>query len=352
MILAAALARKPKLILVDELAHTNVEGSLHAKRWQDVEELLEAGIDVWTTLNVQHIESLNDVIAQITGVVVRETLPDAVLERADEIELIDLTPDELALRLRAGKVYLPAQAERALGSFFQKGNLVALRELSLRQAAQRLHQDVEAARHARSEEAPWATTERLLVCVGPSPSSAKIIRTAKRMAAAFGAQWIAVGVDTGRRGTSDFDRQGINRAESAICRAIGGRDAYLDRPHGRRCRARIRPGEQCHERSSPARRPSRGGGGGSSGRWSISCWRRAATSTSMSSPAKGARLTFASAGEIKAPCRFDGSITRYSLAVVAICGLAWAGEAYSIGWPEANTAMIFLAGVAFVATRL
>ncbi len=148
--LDAALARQPQLILVDELAHTNAEGSRHAKRWQDVEELLEAGIDVWTTLNVQHIESLNDVIAQITGVVVRETLPDAVLERADEIELIDLTPEELMLRLQAGKVYLPSQAERALSNFFQKSNLVALRELSLRQAAHRLHQDVEAARRERA----------------------------------------------------------------------------------------------------------------------------------------------------------------------------------------------------------
>src|SRR3954470_2496429 len=133
--LDAALLRRPQLILVDELAHTNAEGSRHAKRWQDVEELLQAGINVWTTLNVQHIESLNDVIAQITGVAVRETLPDAVLERADDIELIDLTPEELIDRLRAGKVYVPQQAERALEHFFKKGHLLALRELSLRQAA-------------------------------------------------------------------------------------------------------------------------------------------------------------------------------------------------------------------------
>src|SRR4029077_2441443 len=123
--LDAALARRPQLILVDELAHTNAEGLLHAKRWQDVEELLEAGIDVYTTLNVQHVESLNDVIAQITGVIVRETLPDAVLERADDIELVDLTPEELMERLNEGKVYLPQQAERALRHFFQKANLLA-----------------------------------------------------------------------------------------------------------------------------------------------------------------------------------------------------------------------------------
>src|SRR5215468_1393858 len=139
--LDAALARHPKLILVDELAHTNAEGLRHAKRWQDVKELLDAGIDVFTTLNVQHVESLNDVIAQITGVVVRETLPDSVLERADDIEVVDLTPEELIDRLKEGKVYLPHQAERALRHFFQKSNLTALREISLRQVAQRLSKD-------------------------------------------------------------------------------------------------------------------------------------------------------------------------------------------------------------------
>ncbi|MBO0700653.1 MAG: two-component sensor histidine kinase, partial [Zavarzinella sp.] len=161
--LDAALARKPRLLLVDELAHTNAEGSRHAKRWQDVEELLAVGIDVWTTLNVQHLESLNDVIAQVTGVIVRETLPDAVIERADEIELIDITPDELVERLLAGKVYLPVQAERAVQNFFQKSNLVALRELSLREAADRLQKDVDAARRGRAAPGPWATHDRLLV---------------------------------------------------------------------------------------------------------------------------------------------------------------------------------------------
>src|SRR5439155_10183437 len=171
--LDAALARRPQLILVDELAHTNAEGLRHAKRWQDVEELLDAGIDVWSTLNVQHVESLNDIIGQITGIVVRETLPDSVLERADDIELVDLTPEELIERLKEGRVYIPQQAERALQHFFQKTNLVALRELSLRQVAQRLSKDVAAARLQRAAQGPWATNERLLVCVGPSPTSAK-----------------------------------------------------------------------------------------------------------------------------------------------------------------------------------
>lgn len=199
----SALARKPQLMLVDELAHTNVPGSRHARRWQDIEELLNAGIDVCTTVNVQHLESLNDVIAQITGVVVRETLPDVVIERADEIELIDLTPEELLERMKAGKVHIPQQAVHTLRSFFQKSNLVALRELSLRQVAQRLSLDVNAARKEKSVHTPWATSERLLVCVGPSPTSSKLIRTAKRMAVAFGAEWLAVavqrfGTDTAR----------------------------------------------------------------------------------------------------------------------------------------------------------
>ena len=194
--LDAALARRPQLVLVDELAHSNAEGSRHAKRWQDVEELLDASIDVDTTLNVQHLESLNDVIAQITGVVVRETLPDAILERADEFELVDVTPDELMERLREGRVYVAPQAERTLRNVFQKSNLIALRELSLRQMANQLRRDVDAARQAKSATAPWATGERLLVCVGPSPTTARLIRTAKRMASAFGSEWLAVAVAT------------------------------------------------------------------------------------------------------------------------------------------------------------
>jgi two-component system sensor histidine kinase KdpD len=200
--LDAALARRPQIILVDELAHTNVDGSRHAKRWQDIEELLDAGIDVWTTLNVQHVESLNDVIAQITGVVVRETLPDAVLEKADSIELIDLTPEELLERLQEGKVYIEQQAQRALQNFFQRQNLTALRELSLRQTADRLRRDVDAAREALRRTQPWATNERLLVCVGPSPTTTRLIRAAKRMAAAFGAEWIATAVEPSGRAAS------------------------------------------------------------------------------------------------------------------------------------------------------
>ncbi len=191
----AALARHPDVLLVDELAHTNADGSRHAKRWQDIVDLLDAGINVWTTLNVQHIESLNDVIGQITGITVRETVPDNVFELADDLELVDIAPEELLERLREGKVYVPSQAERALESFFQKSNLTALRELSLRQTARRVHTEVESARRQRSANVPWATSDRLLVCVGPSPTTARVIRTARQMAAALDAPWVAVCVE-------------------------------------------------------------------------------------------------------------------------------------------------------------
>src|SRR5262245_41653482 len=194
--LDAALARRPALILLDELAHTNAAGSRHARRWQDVEELLAAGIDVYTTLNVQHVESLNDVVAGITGVVVRETVPDAIVDRADEIELIDLTPDELLQRLKEGKVYVPAQAERALHNFFTKGNLLALRELALRRTAERVDAQGLEWRRKEGVAEPWGTRERVLVAVGPAPSSADVIRAAYRLATRLRAPWLAVSVET------------------------------------------------------------------------------------------------------------------------------------------------------------
>ncbi|HEY8888376.1 MAG TPA: two-component system sensor histidine kinase KdbD, partial [Gallionella sp.] len=164
--LDAALKRHPALILVDELAHTNVQGSRHPKRWQDVEELLEAGIDVYTAMNVQHIESLNDVVSQITGIPVWETVPDAMLAEANEIELIDLPPDELLQRLKEGKVYLPQQAERAAQNFFRKGNLIALRELALRRTADRVDAQMRDYREDHAIQNVWQVKERMLVCIG------------------------------------------------------------------------------------------------------------------------------------------------------------------------------------------
>jgi two-component system sensor histidine kinase KdpD len=194
--LDAALARDPDLVLVDELAHTNVPGSRHTKRWQDIEELLGAGIDVYTTLNVQHVDSLNDVVAQITGVTVRETVPDSVLDRADEIELVDLPPDDLLQRLREGKVYVPAQAEAAMRNFFRKRNLIALRELALRRTAERVDAEMELYRRAEGVAEPWAVRERILVCIGDPDMGLKLVRSARRMMAGLKAQWIVAHVET------------------------------------------------------------------------------------------------------------------------------------------------------------
>jgi len=190
------LALRPELVLVDELAHTNAPGSRHLKRYQDVEELLDAGINVYTTLNVQHIESLNDVVAQITGVVIRETIPDRVIDEAAEIELVDLAPQELLQRLRDGKVYVPEMAARALEKFFNEGNLYALRELALRRAAERVDTQMLAYMQTRAIPGPWAAGDSLLVCIGPGPLSERLVRTARRQADRMNAPWTALYVET------------------------------------------------------------------------------------------------------------------------------------------------------------
>jgi two-component system sensor histidine kinase KdpD len=196
--LDAALTRKPALVLVDELAHSNVPGSRHAKRWQDVEELLAEGVSVWTTLNVQHLESLNDIVGRITGIAVRETLPDRVFETADEVTLVDLTPDELLQRFEEGKVYLPAQAERAVRNFFRKGNLIALRELALRRTADRVDAQMREYRSDQAIREVWEAKERLLVCLGPGAGGERLVRAAARLAASLHADWITVYVETPR----------------------------------------------------------------------------------------------------------------------------------------------------------
>jgi two-component system sensor histidine kinase KdpD len=196
--LDAALKRRPTLILVDELAHTNVEGSRHPKRWQDIEELLASGIDVFTTLNVQHLESLNDVVGQITGIRVNETLPDTFFEAADEVELIDLPPDELLVRMREGKVYVPQQVERALDNFFKKGNLIALREMALRQTADRVDAQMREYREEKAIAPVWAAGERIVVAIGPDRHGEQRIRAAKRLADGLDAPWHAVYVETPR----------------------------------------------------------------------------------------------------------------------------------------------------------
>ncbi|HVW51956.1 MAG TPA: sensor histidine kinase KdpD [Trinickia sp.] len=194
--LDAALARKPQLILVDELAHSNVLGCRHLKRWQDVQELLDAGIDVYTTVNVQHLESLNDVVGRITGIRVWETVPDRVFDHADEVTLVDLPPEELLDRLREGKVYMPQQAEHAVRNFFRKGNLIALRELALRRTADRVDAQMREYRADQSIERIWQARERIIVCVGAGPESSNLVRAAARLASNLKADWLAVYVET------------------------------------------------------------------------------------------------------------------------------------------------------------
>ena len=234
--LDAALARKPAVLIVDELAHTNApglqgppnakngaRGPRHAKRWQDVEELLDAGINVYSTLNVQHLESLNDVVSQISGIQVRETVSDTVFDQADSIELVDLPPEELLQRFKEGKVYVPAQAERAMRKFFQLPNLIALRELALRRTADRVNAQVQVARGTAGSTQVWATSERLLVCVGSSPTSARVIRVAKRLASGLRAPWIAAHVDTGavlNEATRQKLTRNLNLAEQLGAEAV------------------------------------------------------------------------------------------------------------------------------------
>jgi two-component system sensor histidine kinase KdpD len=205
--LDAALSRNPGLILIDEMAHMNVPGLRHAKRWQDIKELLDRGMNVYTTLNVQHIESLNDVISQIIGIKVRETVPDSMLVVADTIEIVDLPPDDLLKRLQDGKVYFPAQAEIATQHFFRKGNLIALRELALRYMAQRVDEQVLEHREGQGIKQTWPTTERLMVCIGSGTSSSKVIRAAKRMATGLHADWIAATVDAPRINLTEQQRE-------------------------------------------------------------------------------------------------------------------------------------------------
>ncbi len=198
--LDAALARRPQLLLLDELAHTNAPGSRHSKRWQDIGELLAAGIEIYSTLNVQHLESMNDVVAQITGVAVRETVPDSILEQADDVELVDLPPDELIQRFKEGKVYAPEMAEEARRNFFRRGNLMALRELALRRTAERVDAQVQAYMRKWDIEETWPVRERILVSLGPHIAAGHLLRAGKRMATSLNAPWMAVYVETPEHG--------------------------------------------------------------------------------------------------------------------------------------------------------
>jgi len=233
--LDAAVARRPRVIVVDELAHSNAPGSRHAKRWQDVGELLDAGIDVYTAMNVQHIESLNDIVGQITGVRVWETVPDRVFDEADEVELVDLPPDELLERLAEGKVYMPEAAENAVRNFFRKGNLLALRELALRRTADRVEAQMRRYRDDHAISTPWPVAERIVVAVGPGSHAERVIRAGRRIAARLGATWTAVYVETPRLqrlGDAERDRilRNLRLAEALGAESVtlGGGDAAAE----------------------------------------------------------------------------------------------------------------------------
>jgi len=227
MDLDAIIARRPQIVLVDELAHTNVEGSRHPKRYLDVEELMSRGIDVYTTVNIQHIESLNDVVAQITHVRVRETVPDAVFDRADAVELVDLTPDDLIQRLKEGKVYVPRQAERALEHFFSPANLTALRELALRRTAERVDEQLLSEMQAHAIQGPWAAGERILVCISEDSRAAGLVRYAKRLADRLHGPWVALYVE-GRRSLQLTEEERDRIADTLrLAEALGGEAVTL-----------------------------------------------------------------------------------------------------------------------------
>src|ERR1700744_1755107 len=238
MDLDAILVRKPKLVLVDELAHTNAPGSRHPKRYLDVEEILDNGIDVYSTLNVQHLESLNEVVAQIPHVRVRETVPDSVLDRADDVELVDLTPEDLLQRMKEGKVYFPDAAERAAQNYFVPGNLTALRELALRRTAQRVDAQMVNYMRAHAIQGPWEAGERVLVCVDERPGSVALVRYTRRLADRLRASWVALYVETSRSAsTSNVERDRVSEAlrvaerlggQAVTIPAVGMADGVLD----------------------------------------------------------------------------------------------------------------------------
>jgi len=227
MDLDALLDRRPQIALVDELAHTNVAGSRHEKRWQDVEELLAAGIDVYTTVNIQHFESLNDVITQVTGVVVRETIPDRLLDQAFEIRLVDIPPEDLLQRLHEGKVYIPEQAAWAVEKFFRPGNLMALRELSLRRTAARVDDQMRAYMETQSIAGPWPAAERLMVCVSGSPFSEKLIRATCRLADELKAPWFTVYIETPGGGRHVRENRARVWRDMRLAESLGAQVATL-----------------------------------------------------------------------------------------------------------------------------
>jgi two-component system sensor histidine kinase KdpD len=347
--LDAALARRPGLLLLDELAHSNAPGSRHARRWLDVEELLAAGIDVCTTLNVQHVESLYDVVAQITGVAVRELVPDSILERADEIELVDLPPDDLLQRLREGKVYIPEQATRAAEHFFKKGNLIALRELALRMTADRVDQQMESYRRDHAIRDTWAVGGRILVGLGEPEAGLGLIRAASRMAARLRAEWLVVHVEM----PGEFAPTGVARDHLAdlmgYAEELGAEAAMLTG-------TRIADQMLAYARERNVSRII-------VGKSTRAFWLRLLRGSLVDAllAGSGGIDVFVMSGEsgegerppVPAPVQppsLRASNYAQSLLVVALCtGIAWI---VNLRLPPANLPMIYLLGIMAVAMRL
>jgi two-component system sensor histidine kinase KdpD len=350
----AALARRPDLILVDELAHSNVAGSRHPKRWQDIDELLAAGIDVFTTVNVQHLESLNDVVGGITGVRVGETVPDLVFDGASEVVLVDLPADELLARLKLGKVYQAAQAERAGRNFFRKGNLIALRELALRRTAERIGDDVRAYRVEKSIDAVWRTGTALLACVGPGPGAEGVVRSAARLAAQLGAEWHAVYVETPALQRLDAGRRERIMATLKLARDLGAATAVLS---GDRMEPAVVDYARSHNLSRIALGRSRGRAGWP---WRMPCSERIARlapdiellDVALPQAAAAKFAPSAAAAPSPAGSQSRSPLVAHCLAVLASLGMALAATP-TIAWLDlANIAMLFLLVVLLVAVRL
>jgi two-component system sensor histidine kinase KdpD len=344
----AALARRPDLILVDELAHSNVAGSRHPKRWQDIDELLAAGIDVFTTVNVQHLESLNDVVGGITGVRVGETVPDRVFDEASEVVLVDLPVDELLARLKLGKVYQAAQAERAGQNFFRKGNLIALRELALRRTAERIGDDVRAYRVEKSIDAVWRTGTALLACVGPGPGAEGVVRSAARLAAQLGAEWHAVYVETPALQRLDAARRERIMATLKLAGDLGAATAVLS---GDRMELAVVDYARSHNLSRIALGRSHGGWP-----WRVPHSVRIARLApdiellDVALPEESAAKSTASSTAAPSPAR--SPIVSHGLAVLASLGMALAATPTIAYLDLANIAMLFLLVVLLVAVRL
>jgi two-component system sensor histidine kinase KdpD len=351
--LDAALKRRPAVLLVDELAHTNAPGCRHPKRWQDVEELLAAGIDVLTTVNVQHIESLNDIVGGITGIRVAETVPDHVFSKADEVVLVDLPPDDLLVRLREGKVYIPEQAERAIQNFFRKGNLIALRELALRQTADRVDDQMRAFRRTTAEAQVWQTRDTLLACVGPSDVDEKVVRTAARLAAKLDSAWHAVYVETpALQRLPEGERRAILKtlklaqdlgAQTATLPAQDPVEAVLDYARrnnlgrivvGRSTRARARwPGRQPFSRRLGARSPD-------------------IDLIAVAREEERARPALPTEAETRrSEAKRRQRLWGYAYAVLTCVGITVVATPLQQYLELANTVMLYLLGVVFIAYR-